>query len=104
MSRERLPNRRPSETFTLELHGLHYIASFSCFDDGRVAEFFLQSQKPASQKRIRIPGTVRSASLPLQYGCPLDLLRRTLLRDEQGRASTPLGHCARVIVGSEATR
>ena len=49
MSRERLRNRRRSESFTLELHGLHYLASFSRFDDGRVAEVFLQDHKPASQ-------------------------------------------------------
>jgi len=47
--RERLSNRRWSETFTLELHGLHYVASFSRFDDGRVAEVFLQDHKPGSQ-------------------------------------------------------
>ena len=33
--RERLSNRRWSETFTLELHGLHYVASFSRFDEDR---------------------------------------------------------------------
>ena len=47
--RERLPNRRRSETFMLELHGLYYVASFSRFDDGRAAEVFLQDRKPASQ-------------------------------------------------------
>jgi hypothetical protein len=29
MTRRRLRNRRGSETFTLELHGLRYVASFS---------------------------------------------------------------------------
>jgi hypothetical protein len=29
--------------------------------------------------------------LALQYGCPLEVLRRALLRDSNGRPSTPLG-------------
>jgi hypothetical protein len=90
MSRERLRNRRRSETFTLELHGLRYVASFSRFDDGRVAEVFLQDRKPASQSDANTLGSAIAASLALQFGCSLDVLRRALLCDAQGRASTPL--------------
>jgi ribonucleoside-diphosphate reductase alpha chain len=89
-SRERLRNRRRSESFTLELHGLHYVASFSRFDDGRVAEVFLQDHKPGSQSDSNARDAAVAASLALQFGCPLDVLRRALLRDAQGRASTPL--------------
>jgi hypothetical protein len=91
MTRERLRNRRRSETFTLELHGLRYLASFSRFDDGRVAEIFLQSQKPASQSDANARDSAIAASLALQFGCPLDVVRRALLRDAHGNASTPLG-------------
>ena len=91
MSRERLCNRRLSETFELELNGLHYVASFSRFDDGRIAEVFLQSHKPASQSDANARDSAIAASLALQYGCPLDVLRRALLRDAYGNASTPLG-------------
>jgi hypothetical protein len=31
------------------------------------------------------------ASIALQYGVPLDVLRKALLRDAHGRASTPIG-------------
>jgi len=91
MSRERLRNRRRSESFTLELHGLHYVASFSRFDDGRVAEVFLQDHKPGSQSDSIARDAAVAASLALQFGCPLDVLRRALLRDAHGNASTPLG-------------
>ena len=91
MSRERLRNRRRSESFTLELHGLHYVASFSRFDDGRVAEVFLQDRKLASQSDANARDSAIAASLALQFGCPLDVLRRALLRDAHGNASTPLG-------------
>ena len=102
--RERLRNRRRSETFALELHGLRYLASFSRFNDGRVAEVFLQSLKPASQSDSNARDSAIAASLALQYGCPLDVLRRALLRDAQGRASTPLGVALDIVAGHEKRR
>jgi hypothetical protein len=104
MTRERLRNRRRSETFALELHGLHYVASFSRFDDGRIAEVFLQDHKPASQSDANARDSAIAASLALQYGCPLDVLRHALLRDAQGRSSTPLGIALDVIAEIEAKR
>ena len=104
MSRERLPNRRWSETFTLEHYGLHYVASFSRFDDGRVAEVFLQDHKPASQSDANARDSAIAASLALQFDCPLDVLRRALLRDAQGRASTPLGVALDIVAGHEKRR
>ena len=100
MSRERLRNRRRSESFTLELHGLHYLASFSRFDDGRVAEVFLQDHKPGSQSDSNARDAAVAVSLALQFGCPLGVLRRALPRDAQGRASTPLD----ATTASEAMR
>jgi ribonucleoside-diphosphate reductase alpha chain len=102
MTRERLRNRRLSETFTLELHGLRYVASFSRFDDGRVAEVFLQNHKPASQSDANARDSAIAASLALQFGCPLDVLRRALLRDAHGNASTPLGAALDLIAHGAA--
>ena len=99
--RERLRNRRRSETFTLELHGLHYVASFSRFDDGRVAEMFLQDHKPGSQSDSNARDAAVAASLALQFGCPLGVLRRALLRDAHGNASTPLGAALDLIAAEE---
>jgi hypothetical protein len=104
MTRERLKNRRLSESFTLELHGLRYVCTFSRFDDGRVAEVFLQDHKPASQSDSNARDSAIAASLALQDGCPLDVLRRALLRDAHGNASTPLGIALDVIAGIEGKR
>src|SRR5262245_50899662 len=101
MSRERLRNRRLSETFTLELHGLRYVASFSRFPDGRVAEIFLQNHKSASQSDSNARDSAIAASLALQFGCPLETLRRALLRDAHGNASTPLGAAIDIIAAKE---
>jgi hypothetical protein len=90
-ARERLANRRASLTLELELGGLRYTASISRFADGRVAEIFLQNHKPGSQSDANARDSAVAASLALQFGCPIEVLRRAVLRDSQGRASTPLG-------------
>jgi hypothetical protein len=90
-SRARLPNRRASTSFELEIAGLRYTATFSRFPDGRVGEIFLANHKPASQSDSNARDSAIAASLAPQHGCPLDVLRRALLRDSQGRPSTPLG-------------
>jgi hypothetical protein len=89
--REHLPNRRASTVFDLELNGLSFTASYSCFSDGRVAEIFLQNHKPGSQSDANARDSAIAASLALQHGCSLETLQRAVLRDENGKASTPLG-------------
>lgn len=103
-TRERLPNRRSSTTFQFELHGLHYTASFSCFADGRVAEIFLQNHKPSSQSDSNARDAAVAASLALQFGCPLESLRRAVLREEDGSASTPLGAAIDLIIADGGER
>jgi|SRR6516164_8573543 ribonucleoside-diphosphate reductase alpha chain len=89
--RQRLPARRPSETFNVECAGLKYTATVSRFSDGTVGEIFLQNHKPASQSDSNARDSAIAASLALQHGCPLEVLRGALLRDSHGRPSTPLG-------------
>ncbi len=91
MTRQRLPDRRTSETFQFEVSGLHYTCTLSRFHDGRIAEVFLQNHKPGSQSDSNARDAAVAASLALQYGCPLQVLQRALLRDSHGRPSTPLG-------------
>jgi hypothetical protein len=90
-ARERLPNRRDSIVFEIELHGLCYTVTVSRFADGRVAEIFLQNHKPGSQSDSNARDSAVAASLALQHGCPIEVLRRAVLRDPRGAPSTPLG-------------
>jgi hypothetical protein len=89
--RTRPENRRASTTFRLELHGLAYTVTFSRGSDGQILEIFLQNHKPGSQSDANARDSAIAASLALQFGCPLEVLQRALLRDSQGRPSTPLG-------------
>jgi hypothetical protein len=89
-TRERLPQRRASETFSLECADLKYTATISRFEDGRIGELFLSNTKPSSQSDVNARDASVAASLALQFGCPLETLRRALLRDAGGNASSPL--------------
>jgi len=102
MSRRRLPNRRASSTFELELHGLRYTATVSRFADGRPAEVFLQNHKPGSQSDSNARDSAVAASLALQFGCPLEVLRRAVLRDPRGAPSTPLGAALDHLIEGES--
>lgn len=90
-ARERLPNRRASETFDFEVEGLRYHATVSRFADGRIGEIFIGNPKVGSQSDANATDAAVAASLALQHGCTLDVLRGALLRGMRGRATTPLG-------------
>jgi hypothetical protein len=99
--RERLPNRRLAETITLPRDsGLLYNATVGRAADGRVLEIFLSNSKPGSQSDCNARDSAIAASLALQYGCPLEVLQRALLRDPRGRPSTPLGAAVDLIAVS----
>ena len=97
MTRQRLPNRRASTSFEFVLGTLRYTATVSRFADGRIGEVFLQNHKPGSQSDSNARDAAVAASLALQFGCPLETLQRALLRDSQGRPSTPLGAALDII-------
>jgi hypothetical protein len=100
--RRRLPDRRLAETFDLEVAALKYTCTIGRFPDGRVGELFLQNHKSSSQSDSNARDAAVAASLALQFGCPLDVLRRALLRDAQGRPSTPLGAAIDIIADMES--
>ena len=56
--RERLPNRRASETFNLEHAAMKYTVTISRFADGRVGEAFFANYKRGNRRccsRLRHP-------------------------------------------------
>jgi hypothetical protein len=90
-TRQHLPNRRASEQFAFACNGLNYAASASFFADGRLAEIFLNNAKAGSDSDTAAKDSAVVASIALQYGVPLDVIRHALLRDPRGVASSPLG-------------
>jgi hypothetical protein len=97
-ARLRLPNRRLSTTFTFELGGLHYVATASSFDGGNLAEIFLTSLHAGSAAGIMASDAAIAASLALQNGCSVEVLRKALSRDARGNAASPLGVALDLLV------
>jgi hypothetical protein len=100
-ARTRLPNRRGCESFTIEAAGQHYVVSVGRFADGTLAELFISNGKAGSDSDSNARDSAIAASLALQFGCPLGVLQRALLRDAHGRPSTPLGCALDVIAEIE---
>jgi hypothetical protein len=100
--RERLLNRRASEVFDFEAQGLRFTATIGRFADGRVAEVFITNHKAGSMAGINACDAAVVASIALQYGVPLEVIRKALMRDARGQASGPLGVVLDRIAGGES--
>ena len=90
MTRERLPNRREPELLSFEHGGIHYIAGVGRFENGKLAEIFLNTCKHGTAVDVNARDAAVAASLLLQFGCPVDKLRKALTRNSDGSASGPL--------------
>jgi hypothetical protein len=91
MSRERLANRRASETFSFRCNGMPYSATVSRFSDGRLAEIFISNGKAGSDADAAARDSGIVCSIGLQFGAPVEVVRHALLRGTRGEASSPLG-------------
>jgi hypothetical protein len=89
--RRRLPNRREHEIRDFEFNGIRYVAGIGTFPDGSIAEVFLN---PAGRVGTDLEAHARdaaiTASLLLQYGCPLEALRKALTRTGNGGPGSAL--------------
>ena len=99
--RNRLPNRRAATSFDFEHNGIRFVATYSHFADGGVGEIFISNHKVGSHLNACVRDLGVAASLALQFGCPLDTLRRALLRNLDGSPMTALGVALDLILGQE---
>jgi hypothetical protein len=72
--------------------------------DGRVAEVFITSHKAAAWQMFAARDAAIAASIAVQYGAPLEMLRRALCYDSRGRASGPLGAALDLTDDAEKAR
>ena len=90
--RQRLPDRRGHELFNFEHGGIRYTAGAGRFDNGGLAEIFLTTAKHGTAVDVNARDAAVAASLLLQHGCPVEVLRRALTRNADGSASGALAH------------
>lgn len=100
MTREKLPDRRLSETFDVEVkNGRRYIVTASRFPDGRVAEIFVNTPKRVgSEEDVITRDAAIVCSIALQYGAPLEVILSALSLDSQGHPAGALGEALNVLL------
>jgi hypothetical protein len=81
-ARQRLPNRRPAETWDITV---------GYYESGQVGEIFLTNHKAGSAAGMMASDSAVLCSIALQHGVPIETLRHALMRDSRGRPSGPLG-------------
>jgi hypothetical protein len=100
-TRTRLPDRRASETFSIESGGLAHLATISRFPDGRLGEIFLTSHKVGSAADTAARDAAIACSIALQFGADVEIIRKALCRDSAGNANGPLAAALDLIAGGE---
>jgi ribonucleoside-diphosphate reductase alpha chain len=90
-TRQRLPDRRASEIFSFQSMGMHFTASVSRYDDGRIAELFIDNHKAGSAVGTLVRDAAIILSFAVQHGADAEAIRRALSRDNQGQPLGPLG-------------
>ena len=100
--RECLPNRRGHELLGFEHGGIMYTAGVGRFEDGRLAEIFLNTAKHGTAVDNNARDAAVTASLLLQYGCPVEIVRRALTRNADGSASGPLARALDLLALDQA--
>ncbi len=86
MTRERLPNRRPSETVTFDHDGTSYALTIGFYLDGRPGEVFTGNAKVGSSMEAVLDDSAILISLLLQHGVEPAALARTVGRLGDGTA------------------
>ena len=90
-ARTRLPNRRSSETFDLEFHGMKYMVTAGRFPDGSPCEVFISNHKAGNASDVAARDAGILVSLCLQHGCSAETIARALSRNSDGSASGVIG-------------
>ncbi|QWG16129.1 hypothetical protein KMZ68_13855 [Bradyrhizobium sediminis] len=97
VNRNRLPNRRASETIGFKRGNLHFCMTVGTYPDGRPGEIFLNAEHSNSFLDALTHDAAILASLALQHGCTLETIAHALKRDAQGIAASPIGAAVDLI-------
>lgn len=89
--RHRLPDRREHELIDFEHDGFRYVAGIGRFADGSLGEVFLNVAKSGTALETHARDAAIVASIALQHGAPLGVIRHALTRNRDGSASGALG-------------
>jgi hypothetical protein len=78
--RQHLQDRRPHWLYRFECDGQSYTGGIGRFEDGRIAEIFINGAKVGSAAEANAQDAAIIVSLALQHGCPIDTIWHALVR------------------------
>ena len=91
MNRRALPNRRPAVSLQFAHGRIDYHGSASFDENLNTIEIFLDAGKPGSEVQAMARDCAVIASLALQHGTPLAIMRKAVTRLDDGSAAGPMG-------------
>lgn len=94
-----LKSRRRHDVSEFNFHGNDYTLGVGYFDNGDAAEVFLDCRKVNSESFCIARDASIMLSIALQYGVPIDILRKAITREENGEASSVTGKMLDVLAG-----
>lgn len=90
-ARNRLPNRRASETLSFEHSGADFTMTAGRYVDGRLGEIFIGAAHANSLLDALASDAAIAISFALQHGADLDALKSAMKRNSRGEPSSPIG-------------
>jgi hypothetical protein len=100
-TRMRLPNRRASISFDIEVAGLRYKATVSCSPDGQPVELFVGNHKSGNAADVAARDAGILVSLCLQHGCSIETIAHALSRNSDGTPSGVIGAALDKVIAWE---
>ncbi len=98
MTRTPLANRRPADVVSFMHENRPWTVTFGRFDDGRLAEIFLDAPKESPLADAARESAILM-SIALQYGADVETLRHAL----DGRDAGPIGAALALVNPSESS-
>ena len=98
MSRVRLPDRRPHELRDFQFRGHRYTIGVGKYDDGTLAEIFIDCDKASSPVADDGRDAAICLSIALQHGVDPAVIRAAVTREENGSPSGIVGAALDLIM------
>jgi len=89
--RQRLADRRASETFGIEHDRVRFTVSYGRDNNGQIKEVFINGGKIGSGIEVMINDAATIISVALQFGVMPKELLKSMRRDPNGRPASPIG-------------
>jgi ribonucleoside-diphosphate reductase alpha chain len=103
-TRHRLPNRREHQVIPFEFGGIGFTARLGRYDDGRLAEVFIDSNKAVSAVKANAKAAAIILSLALQHGVELATIAHARPKNGNGRPASPIGTIVEILMADQVQR